>query len=80
MKKIVKLTEADLTRIVRKTLLEFKDRDQEFDMDVDMEDSFEDEDTQEPVSQEETQDFINYVCRMNRSWCNKTKEFFSQMN
>lgn len=77
MKNIIRLNESDLTKIVRRTLLELDDRDE--DMDIDMIDDYEDDETEEYVSDEERQHFINYVCRLNRSWCPKTKQFFSQM-
>ena len=87
MKNIIRLTESDIEIIVRKTLLELEDRGKEFDMDIDVEDEMDydvedemdTEDEEEYVSNEERQDFVNYVCRMNRSWCPKTKQFFSQM-
>lgn len=88
MKNVIRLTESDIEMIVRKTLLELEDRGEEFDMEMDTEDEmdYEDgeyemdtEDEEEYVSDEERQDFVNYVCRMNRSWCPKTKQFFSQM-
>jgi len=55
------------------------DYDVEDEMDYDVEDEMDTEDEEEYVSNEERQDFVNYVCRMNRSWCPKTKQFFSQM-
>lgn len=88
MKNVIRLTESDIEMIVRKTLLELEDRGEEFDMEMDTEDEMDYEDgeyemdtenEEEYVSDEERQDFVNYVCRMNRSWCPKTKQFFSQM-
>lgn len=87
MKNVIRLTESDIEMIVRKTLLELEDRGEEFDMEIDtedemdydVEDEMDTEDEEEYVSDEERQDFVNYVCRMNKSWCPKTKQFFSQM-
>ena len=80
MKKIIRLTEYDLTRIVKKTLREMEDDDIEFDLEkrVDDEDDvfYGDE---EEVSGEETQEFIDYVCGFRKDWCSKTKRFFSEM-
>lgn len=90
MKKIIRLTEYDLTRIVKKTLREMEDDDIEFDLEkrVDDEDDVfygdeeEDDvfyDDEEEVSGEETQEFIDYVCGFRKDWCSKTKRFFSEM-
>lgn len=68
MKKIVRLSESDLRRIVRKTLVE---------MDIDME--VDDEDVEVGMTDENRQEFIDYVCGFKKEWCSKTKRFFSEM-
>lgn len=86
MKRIIKLNESDLERIIRRSLREMEGDDIDMrsekrfgDMKDKFKDEYEDEYEDEYPSEEERQDFIDYVCGFKKDWCSKTKRFFSEM-